>query len=85
MYIAHVVAVDEVGNEVTTSVPMKSEEPPLAEDIIQQLDEQYPHLKHRVVSIDSLKTPDQVENWHQSFLGTIFGEETHPEDPNKND
>jgi len=84
-YIVRVTAVDEVGQEVLTTIPMRTEEEPVVEDIERQLDQQYPHLKHKVTEMTPLKTPDQVENWHQSYLGTIFGTEDYPDDPNKND
>ncbi len=75
MFIVRAVGVDEFGVETPTTIPMKLAEEPEAELIVEDLDTQYPHLKHRVVEIEELKTPGQVEDWQNSYLGTVFGSE----------
>lgn len=75
MFIVRAVGVDELGVETPTTIPMKVAEAPEAELIEQDLDAQYPHLKHRVVEIEELKTPGQVEDWQHSYLGSVFGSE----------
>jgi hypothetical protein len=78
MFVVRVVAVDELGVETPTTVPMKMEGAPDVAIIEQDLDKQYPHLKHRVVELEELKTPDQVDDWQHSFLGPVFGAEHIP-------
>jgi hypothetical protein len=85
MFIVHVVATDEYGTETKSTIPVKLTEDAVQKEIEEDLDEQYPHLKHRVTEINELKTPGEVENWHNSYLGAILGPEDNPDDPNKND
>lgn len=73
MFVIHAVGVDELGVETPTTIPMKLSGDPETALIEQDLDAQYPHLKHRVIQIEELKTPDQVEDWQHSYLGSIFG------------
>ncbi|GAB3901044.1 hypothetical protein GCM10028803_25030 [Larkinella knui] len=73
MFVVRVVGVDDLGAETPATIPMKFETSPDAALIEQDLNEQYPHLKHRVVEIEELKTPGEVDNWHHSFLGSVMG------------
>ncbi len=76
-YIAEVVAVDQYGNETQTTVPIKAIYEPTSAEIVNKLDTDYPHLTHRVAKLDELRSPEQVEDWHHSFMGVIFGEDIH--------
>jgi hypothetical protein len=78
MFIVRAVGVDDLGVETPTTIPMKFTEAPEAELIVQDLDAQYPHLKHKVLEIEELKTPGQVEDWQNSYLGSVLGSEHEP-------
>ncbi|RRB06756.1 hypothetical protein [Larkinella rosea] len=75
MFVVRAVGTDELGVETPTTIPMKLAAKPEVETIEHDLDAQYPHLKHRVVEIEELKTPGQVEDWQHSYLGSVFGSE----------
>lgn len=75
MFVVRVVGVDDAGIETPSTIPMKLSGEPETELIEKDLDDQYPHLKHRVVEIEELKTPEQVEDWQHSYLGSVFGSE----------
>ncbi|GAB3938242.1 hypothetical protein [Larkinella terrae] len=81
MFVVRAVGVDELGVETPTTIPMKLAEKPEVEIIEQDLDAQYPHLKHRVIEIEELKTPGQVEDWQHSYLGSVFGSEHQVNEP----
>ncbi|RAJ92555.1 hypothetical protein LX87_04885 [Larkinella arboricola] len=83
MFIVRAVGVDELGVETPTTIPMKQAEAPEADLIVEDLDAQYPHLKHRVVEIEELKTPGQVEDWQHSYLGTVMGTDSQEGDLDK--
>ena len=78
MFVVRAVGVDELGVETPTTIPMKLESLPDTALIENDLNAQYPHLKHRVVEIEELKTPAQVEDWQHSYLGSVFGSEHRP-------
>jgi hypothetical protein len=85
-YLIRITTVDDQGQEMTSTLPYKSENADfIAEDIEQDMDAQYPHLKHKVTSIEELKTPEAVENWNHSYLGTLFGvnEKTEKTEPDE--
>jgi hypothetical protein len=78
-YVVRLKAVDEYGNETPSVMPIKSHSTMTEADVIAMLDKQYPHLKHHIESMEELKSPEQVEDWHHSYMGVIFGEDM----PNK--
>ncbi|MFC5408565.1 hypothetical protein ACFPMF_04555 [Larkinella bovis] len=75
MFVVRAVGVDDLGIETPTTIPMKLTGEPEIERIEQELNTQYPHLKHRVVEVEELKKPSQVEDWQHSYLGAVFGSE----------
>ncbi|MGA0555397.1 hypothetical protein ACO2Q8_02020 [Larkinella sp. VNQ87] len=75
MYIVRAVGTDDQGVETPTTIPMKLDHEPVSRLIEEDLDAQYPHLKHRVTEIEELKSPEQVEDWQHSYLGSVFGSE----------
>ena len=78
MFVVRIVAVDERGVETPTTIPMKFDTSPDVALIEQDLDTQYPHLKHRVTELEELKTPEQVDDWQHSYLGPVLGSEHTP-------
>lgn len=83
MFVVRAVGTDELGVETPTTIPMKLAVKPEAELIEQDLDAQYPHLKHRVIEIEELKTPGDVDNWQHSFLGSVMGTDLPPVEEEK--
>lgn len=74
-YVVHVTATDNYGKESSSIIPVKSHTTLTEAAVIDLLNRQYPHLRHRIDSLNELKSPEQVEDWHHSFMGTIFGED----------
>ena len=78
IYVVHVTAVDEYGGQTQVVIPIKSHKTLADSEVVDLLNKQYPHLKHRIDSMEELKSPEQVDDWHHSFMGTIFGEDMPP-------
>lgn len=79
-YVVRVIAVDDLGNEIPTVLPLKSAHSLTEAEVIEMMDKQYPHLKHRIESLEELKSPEEVDDWHHSYMGVILGEDAPKEE-----